>query len=216
MKHHTIPTLVCAAFVSLLSATEILAGCSTYALDTLESPDPQSIGGQTRLCIDGSRLKASLMAERLEPGSVYSAWWVYFDDVTQCLQPSACGPRDLSEPQGGNRQTLPDGSYAGGDLPRGVIGRMASGVAWPSGRLTLTGELRRFEFDKESELWLLLMSHGPAVRTSATQLARQLLTPEMPVLGEPFMGRAEDGWRSQWNAINVFRYRDLVPEGGRR
>jgi hypothetical protein len=216
MKLCSLPVHALAAAVCLLWVAECHAGCTTRPLETLDIPAPNSIVGRTRVCLDGDRLKVALKATNLESDHAYSAWWVYFADTSKCLAANDCGPRDLVEPHGGTRQMLPDGRYAGGDLPQGVIGRMASGLALPSGKLVLTGELRRFVFEKQSEMWLLLMAHGPADRLNASRLARQLLTPEEPALGEPFMGRSEDGRNSRWTAVTVFSDRDLAPEGVRR
>ncbi len=188
--------------------------CLTGPVEGLEAAPETGPGGQAELCFENGRLQAKIQSEGLAWRHVYSAWWVYFEEPSACLEPYACGPRDLVEPQGGTRQMHPDGSYEGGDLPRGVIGRMASGLGLPSGRLALSGELRRFWPGLDSELWLLLMSHGPAQDSNASRLARQLLTPEMPQLGVPMAGRREDGWRSTWLGVATFHAADLLEEGG--
>jgi hypothetical protein len=65
---------------------------------------------------------------------------------------------------------------------------MDAGVADPNGELTFQATLRDFEVSQGSAVQLILFTHGPVSTTDLQERARQLLTPENPVLGAPGLG----------------------------
>jgi hypothetical protein len=72
--------------------------------------------------------------------------------------------------------------------PAGVFGRMDAGVAGPNGELTFQAGLRDFEVSPGSAVHLISFTHGPVSTTDLQERARQLLTPENPVLGASGLG----------------------------
>jgi hypothetical protein len=116
---------------------------------------------------------AIIRAENLIPGAAYTAWFIYFNNTSQCLTPLECGPPDLTMPA---------------TNPTGVFGRMDSAVAGTNGQLTFKGTLRDFHVSAGSAVHIALFAHGPASTTDNRERARQLLTPEAPGLGAPGLG----------------------------
>jgi hypothetical protein len=114
-----------------------------------------------------------IRAKNLSPGFAYTAWFAYFDNTAQCLIPHQCGPADVTMPASN---------------PAGVFGRMDSAVAGANGQLTFKGSLRDFQVSAGSQAGVVLFAHGPASTTDNRERARQLLTPQDPVLGAPGLG----------------------------
>jgi hypothetical protein len=115
-------------------------------------------------------VRAEIYTNNLEAGEVYTAWFVYFDRADAC-NPRPCSPAD-----------------AIGDNPLGVLGRMDSLIADASGSAAFTGEVRGLKLSSGSEVHLPVFGHGPANADDNRLLARQLLTPEAPMLGAPGLG----------------------------
>lgn len=66
-------------------------------------------------------------------------------------------------------------------------------IAEASGSARLTGRFHGLQFSHGSIIWLLMFGHGPASTSDNRFLARQLLTPQKPVLGPPGLGAPDDG-----------------------
>ncbi len=131
------------------------------------------ISGRGALVVNNREVDVIVRAENLTPGVAYTAWFIYFNDRSQCLTPQQCGPPDL---------TMPPSN------PAGVFGRMDSAVADANGQLTFKGTLRDFQVSAGSAVHVALFAHGPVSTMDNQERARQLLTPEAPALGAPGLG----------------------------
>jgi hypothetical protein len=125
------------------------------------------------LVVNNNGAHALMHAENLTPGVAYTVWFVYFDDTSKCLTPYQCAPPDLTMPAGD---------------PEGIFGRMDSAVAGDNGELTFQATMRDFRISAGSAVHLALFAHGPVSATDNQERARQLLTPQNPVLGAPGLG----------------------------
>lgn len=154
---------------------------------TLQAPvnalGGSGIQGAAQICIEGSTTTATMMTQGLVPANAYTIWFVYFDN------PSLCGSYPGGTP---GVCTGTDAIYPANN-PVGVFGRMNGTIAEASGLARLTGRFRGLEFSHGSVIWLLMFGHGPASTTDNRFLARQLLTPQKPVLGPPGLGAPDDG-----------------------
>jgi hypothetical protein len=81
---------------------------------------------------------------------------------------------------------------------------MDGAIAGASGRLHFTGNFRDLRFSHGSMVWIIMFEHGPASTTDNRFLARQLLTPQLPVLGAPGLGAPADGNVGHGVALAVF------------
>jgi len=149
-----------------------------------------TVEGRARLCFDDSDIiRPVLEVSGLTPGHAYTAWIAYFDRPATCAQ-APCGLVDLR-----------------GDDPSGVLGRIGSGVPNQTRTLALRTELHDLVVTPGAQLTLLLLNHGPASIVDARARARQLLTAEMPDLGDLPLGTMDDGRRAFPHAQAVFHLR---------
>jgi hypothetical protein len=176
-----------AKFSSILTALMMAVFINTThaggQCDNQEVGDILSLGisGSANLCVNSGGLKAQFRVHGLEPGDAYTVWWVYFDEPSLCVDPGACGEIDLAP------------SAAGGGTPLGVFGRFASTVGSRNGNANLADSWEGMQPSSGSQIWLLMLSHGPADVADGRHLARQLLTPEDPMAGIPHLGNEVDG-----------------------
>lgn len=141
------------------------------------------IQGTAQICIQGNATTVTMMTQGLVTANAYTIWLVYFDNPSLCGfyaggTPGVCTGTDTIYPA---------------NNPVGVFGRMDGTVAEASGSARLTGRFRGLHFSHGSIIWLLMFSHGAASTTDNRFLARQLLTPQKPVLGPPGLGAPDDG-----------------------
>lgn len=141
------------------------------------------IQGTAQICIQGNTTTVTMMTQGLVTANAYTIWFVYFDNPSLCGfyaggTPGVCTGADTINPA---------------NNPVGVFGRMNGTVAEASGSARLTGRFRGLQFSHGSIIWLLMFSHGAASTTDNRFLARQLLTPQKPVLGPPGLGAPDDG-----------------------
>ena len=136
----------------------------------LEQRANTTVAGMAKVCTSPLGVRAEISSNNLEAGDAYTAWFVYFD------QAAACNPRPCTP-----AETI-------GDDPLGVLGRMDSLIADVSGNGAFTGELRGLKLSSGSEVHLPVFGHGRASTDDGRLLARQLLTPELPMFGAPGLG----------------------------
>jgi hypothetical protein len=178
IKAQRISIVAIAALLTLFltsSTPRIMASntCGAQEHQPVQSENGSTVSGHAVLLVDNSGAHALMHAENLTPGVAYTVWYVYFDDTSRCLTPHHCGPPDLIMPASN---------------PEGVFGRMDNAVAGDEGELTFHATLRDFTISPGSAVHLALFAHGPASTTDNQERARQLLTPQTPVLGTPGLG----------------------------
>jgi hypothetical protein len=159
--------------------------------------DPHQVSGITgsaELCIDRDHATVSEWTENLISGHAYTTWFAYIDDPSQCGNYPGGTPGVCSDPDG----VLP------ADNPTVVFGRMDGAIAGASDRLQFTGNFRDLRFSHGSTVWIIMFEHGPASTTDNRFRARQLLTPQLPVLGAPGLGAPADGDVGHPVALAVF------------
>jgi hypothetical protein len=142
--------------------------------------------GTARLCRDARGVRVELHAENIRMDSAYTVWFIYFDTPAMCVS-SGCDSPDLI-----------------GENPAGVFGRLDSFVSDRSVRADFEGSVRGLRLASGSEVQLPIFWHGPAVADDTRARARQLLTPQVPMLGAPGLGVPADGDRGVPHAIAVF------------
>ncbi len=165
--------------------------CNKLALMPLGGTEVQGTATLCRSTEDGVRAK--IKTEGLTPGNAYTTWFFYIDNPSLCTGggPGVCGDVDF-----GFGNPLAN--------PLGVFGRLDSTVADENGKETFSGRAGSLRFSSGSQVWLLLLSHGPAVTNDNRRLARQQLTSEDPPAGAPNLGNVVDGTRFTPNAIAIF------------
>lgn len=178
MKTQRTSRITIAALAGLflaISAPKVMLAdeCKTDQNQPLMQENGTMISGHGTLVVNKEGVDAIIRAENLIPGVAYTAWFIYFDNPALCMVPGQCGPGDAKLPE---------------DNPVGVFGRMDSAVAGTNGQLTFKGMLRDFRVSAGSAVYVELFVHGPASTMDNRALARQLLTPEAPVLGAPGLG----------------------------
>jgi hypothetical protein len=159
--------------------------------------DPHQISrikGSAELCIDGKHATVSEWTENLTPGNAYTTWFAYIDVPAQCGNYEGGTPGVCADPD----------AFLPADNPSVVFGRMDGSIAGASGRLHMTGEFRDLRFSHGSTVWIIMFEHGPASTTDNRYLSRQLLTPQLPVLGPPGLGAPVDGNVGHGVALAVF------------
>jgi hypothetical protein len=160
------------------------ADCDQLLKASVTDPHQTSgITGSAELCIDRDHATVSEWTENLKPGHAYTTWFAYIDDPAQCGNYEGGTPGVCADPDA----VLPAAS------PTVVFGRMDGAISGASGRLHMTGEFRDLRFSHGSTVWIIMFEHGPASTTDNRFLARQLLTPQLPVLGAPGLGAPADG-----------------------
>ena len=151
------------------------------------------IQGAAQICIQRNTT-VTMMTQGLVAASAYTIWFVYFDNPSLCGSyaggtPGVCTGTDLVYPA---------------NNPVGVFGRMDGTIAEASGSARLTGRFRRLQLSHGSIIWLAMFGHGPASTADNRFLARQLLTPQKPVLGAPGLGAPDDGAVGKGVALATF------------
>ena len=195
-----------AMMMSIIYSPSAAARCETQSFEQTGAVQP--VHGESVLCERRWGLQADVRLDGLEPAHAYTLWWVYFGDVTQCAEPGDCQYVDLLPTSaefypGYAGCPIDDSSCTGAQYPPvGVVGRMGGLVASSSGTAWVRDRLYRVNPPPEAELWLVVLGHGPAEASGGRALARQLLTPQDPVLGAPHLGTETDGSRSEWLAIS--------------
>lgn len=162
--------------------TASAAECGSSMKVTLQ-PNQTDIHGSATLCIEPNHITATVNAENLNPGDAYTTWFAYIDDPTQCGNYAGGTPGVCADQDG----FLPANS------PAVVFGRMDGAIAEESGHLRFTGNFHDLRFSHGSMVWIIMFGHGPASTADNRFLARQLLTPQLPVLGAPGLGALADG-----------------------
>lgn len=184
-----------AVLLGLCCVPIVAAADCDQPLKTVVNHAPQSsIEGSAELCIDDGRISVSMRTENHTPGDAYTIWFAYLDDPATCGNYAGGTPGVCSDPD----FILPANS------PVGVFGRMDGHIAGASGRVHFTGNFRDLRFSHGSRVWLIMFGHGPASTTDNRLLARQLLTPQLPVLGPPGEGAPGDGPVGHGVALAVF------------
>jgi hypothetical protein len=155
----------------------------------LEAPIVQVAGsgirGAARLCVVDEAVRPRIEVKELLIGTVYTAWFLYFDRPTAC-KTNPCTDADLL-----------------GFDPPGVLGRMDGIVADGSRGGYFWGDYRDLGLSAGSQVTLLMLGHG-AARTDNHLRARQFLTPQMPKLGSPAAGTVADGEAGSPVAYAIF------------
>jgi hypothetical protein len=176
----TLPLLTTMLVVGL--SLNALAQDCTQTLQAVVNPlGGSGIQGAAQICIQGNTTSVTMKTGSLIAGDAYTIWFVYFDNPSLCGAggtPGVCTGADAISPA---------------NNPVGVFGRMDGAIAEASGSARLTGRFRGLQFSHGSIIWLLMFGHGPASITDNRFLARQLLTPQKPVLGPPGLGAPDDG-----------------------
>jgi hypothetical protein len=170
--------------VAPVAASTAQTGCVDSPLMEMNS---SGVAGSARVCTTSSGVHAEVDASNLSSGNAYTAWFVYFDQPAACAS-VPCEPPDVL-----------------GDDPTGVLGRMDSLVAEPSGSGALAGDVHGLRLSSGSEVHLAIFGHGPANTDDNRLLARQLLTPEEPVLGAPGLGAPAASNHGAPVAVAVFQ-----------
>ena len=168
-------------------------GCMKASLVAVEdTPDPRQRFPLHRR----ERCARRLHTKGLTPRDAYTIWFFYTDDPSQCATPGnvvrappdPCeGPLDLR-----------------GFNPLGVLGRLDSAVAPRNGKVNFAGRVGGLRLSSGSQVWLFVGAHGEAHASDNRARARQLLTPEDPVLGAPLLGNCVDGSKVEAAAIAIF------------
>lgn len=175
--------LVRAAAVQYADADDD-ADCDQLYKAPVSDPHQMSgITGSAVLCLDRKHTTVSEWAKNLIPGHAYTTWFAYIDNPAQCGNYPGGTPGVCADPDA----VLP------ADSPTVVFGRMDGAVIGDSGRIHFTGRFRDLRFSHGSSVWIIMFEHGPANTSDNRYLARQLLTPQLPVLGPPGLGAPADG-----------------------
>lgn len=158
-------------------------GCKKASIVEVKAP----IQGDAFLCSDAEGVRARLHVKGLQPKHAYTIWFFYWDDPADCIKPGECALEDLTPP----------GQCAGpldlrGFNPLGVLGRLDSAVAPRNGKMTFAGRVRGLHLSNGSQVWLFIAAHGEAHVSDNRARARQLLTPEDPLIGAPLLGNCVD------------------------
>ena len=157
--------------------------CTQTLQTSVQALGGSGIQGTAQICVEGNNTTVNMTTQGLVAANAYTIWFVYFDN------PSFCGSYAGGTP---GVCTGTDAIYPP-NSPVGVFGRMDGTIAEASGSARLTGHFHGLQFSHRSIIWLLMFGHGAASTTDNRLLARQLLTPQKPVLGPPGLGAPDDG-----------------------
>lgn len=184
-KSNFVPSLVVALL--FMGATLSMSagdndGCRALKTAVMQE-NGSGISGQASLCFGEAGVHVRMSVQNLIPGRAYTVWFVYFNNPSNCITApgttNPCGPPDLIKP-------LPDGMHPDA-APAGVFGRMDSAVADMDGTARFSARLQDFHVSAGSHVHLAIFVHDSASNDNYAR-ARQLLTPENPVLGSPGLG----------------------------
>jgi hypothetical protein len=171
------------------------ADCDHLLKTSVSDPHQMSgITGSAELCIDDNHATVSEWTENLIPDHAYTTWFAYINDPKQCGDYAGGTPGLCADADG----ILP------ADNPAAVFGRMDGAVAGAAGRLHFTGEFRDLRFSHGSTVWIIMFEHGSVSNTDNRYRSRQLLTPQLPLLGPPGLGAPIDGPVGHPVALAVF------------
>lgn len=160
---------------TLLAPVPATAGaCSDQEILGFDPNTP--ITGSARICENRKGVRGRMWVDNLVPGNAYTVWWGYIDDPSQCAEPGMCSPDDF-----------------GGDNPPIVFGRFDSTVANGKGQYSFYDFWGGMRMSEGSQVWLIVIGHGPLEMNDGRRRARQTLTPEDPAAGVPHMGNTVDG-----------------------
>ena len=191
----TLSICLLAGAMTLCCTPIAFADCDLLLKTSVSDPHQVSgIMGSAELCIDEDHTRVSEWAEHLVPDHAYTTWFAYIDDPGQCGHYPGGTPGVCADPDG----VLPANN------PTVVFGRMDGAVAGPSGQLHMTGHFRDLRFSHGSTVWIIMFEHGLARTNDNRYLGRQLLTPQLPVLGPPGLGAPADGNVGHGVALAVF------------
>jgi hypothetical protein len=171
------------------------ADCDLLLKTSVSDPHQTSgITGSSELCIDRNHASVSQRTENQIPAHAYTTWFAYIDDPAKCGHYDGGTPGECADPDA----VLP------ADNPTIVFGRMDGAIVGANGRLHFTGNFNDLRFSHGSTVWIIMFDHGPASTNDNRFLARQLLTPQLPVLGAPGLGAPADGDVGHGVALAVF------------
>ena len=185
---------ICTAMLVIGFNLNALADDCTQTLQaSVNALGGSGIHGAAQICIQ-QNTTVTMMTQGLVAANAYTIWFVYFDNPSLCGfyaggTPGVCTGTDLVYPA---------------NNPVGVFGRMDGTIAEASGSARLTGRFRGLQFSHGSIIWLAMFGHGPASTGDNRFLARQLLTPQKPVLGTPGLGAPDDGVVGKGVALATF------------
>jgi hypothetical protein len=166
--------LICVAMLALPVLAHDCDDDETEVEARLTQAPGSEVYGSGSVSFNRHIVHADVRLENLVPGDAYTIWFAYLDHPENC-QVQKCGDADFV-----------------GDDPVGVFGRMDAVIAGRSGRATFSGNFRNLKLSHHSMVWLIVFGHGKA-SSDHRFLARQLLTPQAPVLGAPGLGTVADG-----------------------
>jgi len=141
----------------------------------LVAENDSGVTGKALLCITDAGVEARIHASALTTGNAYTMWFIYFDNPSKCVTPGSCSDLDAFTPT---------------DDPEGVFGRFDSIVAHARSA-TFSGH-GGLHLSSGSVVSLEIVAHG-VPSEDGKHRARQLLTPQIPVLGAPGLGTSVDG-----------------------
>ncbi len=200
MRILSIRLFVAAMTLSCIPAA--FADCDHLLRTPVSDPHQMSgITGSAELCIDvdhndidRNHATVSEWAKNLIPGNAYTTWFAYIDDPGQCGNYTGGTPGVCADQDG----------FLPADNPAVVFGRMDGALADATGRLHFTGDFHNLRFSHGSMVWIIMFEHGSASTNDNRYLARQLLTPQLPLLGPPGLGAPVDGPVGHPVALAVF------------
>lgn len=187
--------LIVAAITLSCIPAAFAADCDHLLKTSVSDPHHVTdVKGSAELCIDENHATVSEWAHNLTPGHAYTTWFAYIDD-----------PKDCGNYAGGTPGVCVDqDGFLPADNPAAVFGRMDAAIAGRDGRLHFTGNVRDMRFSPGSMVWIIMFEHGQASTTDNRYLSRQLLTPQLPILGPPGLGAPIDGPVGHPVALAVF------------
>jgi hypothetical protein len=124
-------------------------------------------GGASMLVRNGKDVYMSLHAAELTPGTVVTAWWVFFNNPKKCAT-TPCSVADLSNAEVQPSLVNATGRIVGAD-GTADFGAFKS-VGDTTGAFTGSGLLNA----SKAEIHLVVRSHGPAILDDAQTLSQQL------------------------------------------
>jgi hypothetical protein len=141
----------------------------------LVAENDSGITGSALVCIADDGVTAKVRANNLVAGDAYTLWFIYFDVPSTCLTPGSCNDADVFTPL---------------DDPAGSFGRYDSIVAGNAPFL-FSGH-SGLQPSSGSVISLEIVAHG-TLADDGKHRGRQLLTPQIPILGAPGLGTSSDG-----------------------
>jgi hypothetical protein len=166
-------SMIAFSSTSAMAADEKCKGTKLTA--PLLAENDSGVTGTATICITAGGVRAQVQAGNLTAGNDYTLWFIYFDEPSQCVVPGACTDADVFTPT---------------NDPEGVFGRYDSTTAIGTSA-TFLGHSGLIP-SSGSVISLEIVAHG-APDSDGKHRARQLLTPQIPILGAPGLGTESDG-----------------------